>query len=120
VFPTIKQMADRNFYLRFIGLVNAFQKNAGIDAIDPTALRLLEVITQSHAAGNPLKVTDAMALGEIASPATMHRKIEALKTQGYIATEFQGDNRRAQYLVPSAQGLGYLDTLGQALLQAAK
>jgi DNA-binding MarR family transcriptional regulator len=113
-------MADRNFYLRFIGLVNAFQKDAGIDALDPTALRLLEVITQSHAAGNPLKVTEAMALNEIASPATMHRKIEALKTQGYVATEFQGDNRRAQYLVPSTQGLGYLDALGQALLQAAK
>jgi DNA-binding MarR family transcriptional regulator len=113
-------MADRNFYLRFIGLVNAFQKDAGIGAIDPTALRLLEVITQFHAVGNPLKVTEAMALSEIASPATMHRKIEALKSQGYVETEFHGDNRRAQYLMPSKQGLSYLDALGNAMLQAVK
>jgi DNA-binding MarR family transcriptional regulator len=61
-----------------------------------------------------------MALSDIASPATMHRKIESLKTQGYVITKFQRENRRAQYLVPSTQGLGYLDALGQALLQAAK
>lgn len=113
-------MSDRNFYLRFIGLVNAFQKDAGIDALDPTGLRLLEVITQSHSAGKPLKVTDAMSLGEIASPATIHRKIEALKSQGYVVSEYLGDNRRAQYLVPSKMGLNYLDVLGQALLQAAQ
>lgn len=112
-------MLGRNFYLRFANLVDAVNKDAGID-LDNVAMKLLQEITQAHAAGTPLKVTDAMALSEIASPATMHRKIEALKTQGYIASEFQGDNRRAQFLVPSEQGLGYLDALGQALLQAAK
>ena len=45
---------------------------------------------------------------------------EALKSQGYVETEFHGDNRRAQYLMPSKQGLSYLDALGNAMLQAVK
>ena len=113
-------MESKQIYLRFLNLIHALDGGANAPAMDLDAKKLLEVIAVRHAQEKPLTVTDAMALGEIASPATMHRKIEALKSQGYVSTEFQGANRRAQYLVPSKQGLNYLDALGQALLQAAK
>ena len=112
-------MSSRQFYLRFTALVNAMNKDAGID-LDALALRLLEAITAAHASGNPLKVTDALVLTEIASSATLHKKLEVLKAQGYIKVEHPEDNRRTKYLTPTPQALNHFDALGRALLKAAQ
>lgn len=111
-------MSSRQFYLRFANLVNAVNKDAGID-LDGVAMRLLEAITQAHAAGTPLKVTDALELG-VASSATLHKKIDALKAQGFVQIEHPEDTKRTKFLAPTEQALDHLDALGKALLKAAK
>ena len=111
-------MSSRQFYLRFASLVNAVNKDAGVD-LDSIAMRLLEAIATAHSQGLPLKVTDAMELG-IASSATLHKKIEALKALGYLQIEHPEDNRRTKYLAPTQLALSHFDALGKALLKAAK
>jgi DNA-binding MarR family transcriptional regulator len=110
-------MSDRNFYLRFTHLVNAVNKDDGVD-FDNIAMRLLEAITEAHAAGAPLKVTDALELNG-ASAATLHKKIDALKAQGFVQIEHPEDTKRTKFLAPTDKALSHFDALGKALLKAA-
>jgi len=111
-------MSSRKFYLRFANLVNAVNKDAGMD-LDNIAMKLLEAITEAHAAGTPLKVTDALDL-DLASAATLHKKIDHLKAQGLVQIEHPEDTKRTKFLAPTEQALDHLDALGKALLKAAK
>jgi DNA-binding MarR family transcriptional regulator len=111
-------MSSRKFYLRFASLVNAVNKDAGVD-LDSIAMRLLEAITEAHAAGAPLKVTSALEL-DLASAATLHKKIDSLKSQGFVQIEHPEDTKRTKFLVPTDQALDHLDALGKALLKAAR
>jgi DNA-binding transcriptional ArsR family regulator len=59
-----------------------------------------------------------MALGSIASPATIHRKLDCLRDMGLVDAMFEGNNRRTKYLVPTTQAQCYFDTVRAFLLQA--
>lgn len=112
--------SNAQIYLRFLNLTQAVA-GAGSDAdVDLLALRLLETIALAHAKGKPLTVTNAMELSAIASPATLHRKMDALREAGLIAQVFEGTNRRTKYLSPTKAATQYFDRMGKALEQAAK
>ncbi len=81
-------MESKQIYLRFLNLIHALDGGANTPAMDLDAKKLLEVIAVRHAAEKPLTVTDAMALNSIASPATIHRKLDQLRELGMIDTVF--------------------------------
>jgi DNA-binding MarR family transcriptional regulator len=58
-----------------------------------------------------------MALDSIASPATIHRKLDQLRELGMIDTVFEGKNRRTKYLVPTKAAHDYFDQVGQVMKQ---
>jgi DNA-binding MarR family transcriptional regulator len=59
-----------------------------------------------------------MALDHIASPATIHRKLDQLREIGMIDTVFEGKNRRTKYLVPTKVAADYFANMGKAVQQA--
>ena len=111
-------MESKQIYLRFLNLIHALDGGANAPAMDLDAKKLLEVIAVRHAAEKPLTVTDAMALNSIASPATIHRKLDQLRELGMIYTVFEGKNRRTKYLVPTQAAHEYFDQVGQVMQQA--
>jgi len=111
----------KNLYLRFLALKHAVESPASDSCIiDETANRLLEVIALSAANEKPLTVTDAMAMSSIASPATIHRKLDSLRTAGLIEQTFEGKNRRTKYLVPTKTADEYFAKLGSVMGSAAE
>ncbi len=111
-------MAQPNTYLRFLNLLRGVEASLLPPSLDSTAKYLLERIACQHALGEPLTVTQAMALQDVASPATIHRKIDDLRTAGLVDTEFQGDNRRTKYLAPTSKARKYFDK-ASALIPSA-
>lgn len=111
-------MNSKQIYLRFLNLIHALDGSASTPAMDLDAKKLLEVIAVRHAAEKPLTVTDAMALNTIASPATVHRKLDQLRELGMIDTVFEGKNRRTKYLVPTQMAHDYFNQVGEAMQQA--
>jgi len=106
-------------YIRFLSLVHVLDStSAHVSNIDQTAKQLLNVIALRHAQDKPLNVTDAMALSAIASPATIHRKLDDLRESGLIDQVFEGKDRRTKYLVPTANAEEYFAKLG-GLMQKA-
>lgn len=79
----------RETYLRFLSLAQTLDA-ASVSTVDETARHLLQLIALRHAQGNALTVTEAMAMSTVASPATIHRKLDALREAGLIAQMFEG------------------------------
>lgn len=106
-------------YLRFLSLVNALDAGSLANAnVDETAKQLLNVISLRHAQGKSLTVTDAMALSSIASPATIHRKLDDLREVGLIEQKFEGKNRRTKYLSPTSLANSHFEMLGEMMKQS--
>ena len=104
-------------YIRFIEVLKGLSSKDG-STIDPEAKLLLDEIAIQHFKNTPLTVSDLMALKHIASPATIHRKLDMLRELGLINQIFQGDNRRTKYLVTTSVADDYFDTLGRVLIEA--
>ena len=82
-------------YLRFLRIAREVDiQKTPVKNIDSTALLLLNEIAVQHLDGKNITVTQAMLLSNIASPATIHRKIDELRAAGLIEQVFQGKNRR--------------------------
>jgi hypothetical protein len=68
-----------DLYLRFLRIVQTLDgRRNSLQDIDVTALQLLNEIAVRHFDGKTLTVSQAIALNKIASPATLHRKLDEL------------------------------------------
>ena len=113
-------MDSKQIYMRFLNLLHSLEGGAQAPAMDLEAKKLLEVIAVRHAQQKPLTVTEAMALAYIASPATIHRKLDPLRELGMVDSVFEGSNRRTKYLIPTQVAHDYFDQVGQAMQEAIK
>ena len=111
-------MTTQQIYMRFLNFVHALEGSANAPQIDLDAKKLLDVIGLRFNQKKPLTVTEAMALEQIASPATIHRKLDLLRELGMIDTVFEGKNRRTKYLVPTKAASDYFANMGKAVQQA--
>ena len=112
-------MPRNNSYLQFLNLLRPVESSFLPSTLDQTAKSLLNRIACQHALGQPLTVSKAMALQDIASPATIHRKIDDLRSAGLVDVMYQGENRRTKYLVPTAKANRFFDQAGGVLLNLA-
>lgn len=87
---------------------------------ESTARELLDLICLNAGLGKPLTVTKAMLSGSLASPATLHRKLDILLADGFVTHEYQGKNRRTKYLVPTKKSEDYLAAMTQAMTRGLK
>jgi DNA-binding MarR family transcriptional regulator len=99
-------------------LLQALEVEQKSPSIDLDAKKLLEVIAVRHEQKRPLTVTEAMGLLTIASPATIHRKLDQLREMGLIDTVFEGKNRRTKFLTPTVKAHEYFENVGRAMEQA--
>lgn len=111
-------MKNQHIYLRFLTLLHAIEGQGELPTLDLDAKKLLEVIAVQHSQGQPLTVSDAMALSHVASPATIHRKLDLLREIGMIETQFEGSNRRTKFLRPTPQAEKYFSTVGEVMQKA--
>jgi predicted transcriptional regulator len=85
--------------------------------VDLTAQRLLEIISVC-ARHEALTVTEAMELHEVASAATLHRKLDDLRKAGLIFHQYEGENRRTKFLYPTQKALNHFSNLSAAMMVA--
>jgi DNA-binding MarR family transcriptional regulator len=106
-------------YLRFLRITRALEANKkDMKDVDSTANLLLNEIAIQHLDEKPLTVSQAMKLDAIASPATLHRKIDELREAGLIDLTFEGKNRRTKYLIPTKAAHSYFEKMSDSMLKA--
>ena len=117
---TFEKYYMSQLYLRFLNFARAVDiQKTPVKNIDSTALLLLnEIAVQHHDDGKNITVTEAMLLSNIASPATVHRKLDELREAGLIEQVFEGKNRRTKYLVPTKEADSYFAKMSKAITNA--
>jgi len=106
-------------YMRFLRIARAVEiESTTVTNIDSTALLLLNEIAVQHHDGKNITVTESMLLSNIASPATIHRKLTELLEAGLIEQVFEGKNRRTKYLVPTKEADSYFAKMSKAITNA--
>lgn len=110
-----------NVYLQFLSLVEALDHSrCNHPKLDEASKKLLEVIAVKHQQGKTMTVTDALILRQIASPATIHRKLFVLMEAGWIDLVFRGKNRRTKYILPTIAANEYFEQLDLLMGQASQ
>lgn len=107
----------KEVYFRYLELLH---ENAPLDStteLDRDTQELLNIISLQHHKNRSLTVTDAMRMTTIASPASVHRKLNKLRDEGYIDGFYKGKNRRTQYLRPLTKAEILFDERGKILLK---
>ena len=102
-------------YLRFLNTVHSMNcqlNNAGVGQV---AICLLENIAIAEFRGSHLTVSKAMNMSAIASPATIHRKLNLLLSHGFIKHVYKNSNRRTKYLALTEIANEYLEMKGNAM-----
>jgi len=111
----------KQIYLRYLVLAEALRKtNIELSGVDDIGKKLLEVIAIKSAQGHPLVVTQTMELSEIASPATIHRRISQLLQAGLIEVVKKDENHKIKFLVPTKSSIDYFEKLGKLMTSASK
>lgn len=92
------------------------------DAVELSAEErlLLEHIALRQSQNHPMMVTECMRLQRLASPATVYRKLEALRDKDWIQVVQQPDNRKSKYLILSKRAEQYFRLHHMALERALK
>lgn len=104
-----------DIYLQFLAHLDTLTIKEKIRNIDPVSIRLLEEITVKHYENSSMTVGQSMALKQIASPATIHRKIEKLKSLGYIELECMNNDNRTKYVIPTSITHAYYEKLSNVM-----
>ena len=105
-------------YIRFLRIARGVNIQTPVKNIDSTALLLLNEIAVQHYDGKNITVTQAMLLTNIASPATVHRKLNELIEVSLIEQVFEGKNRRTKYLIPTKEAESYFAKMSKAITNA--
>lgn len=88
--------------------------------LDAASWDMLQALALAEYAGQRLCVTELMRLREHGSPATIHRRLVALRKSGFVEIQGLESDSRVKYLALSARAQSLFEQLNQrvATLQA--
>jgi len=107
-----------NPYLRFLQLAKAIQNLPDAPLLDANENALLEAIALRWYEQKPMTVRETIALSELGSPATLHKRITRLRDRDLVKTFSQADDKRAKYLVPTEKSLAMFNDYGKKMSSA--
>ena len=100
-----------NQYLRFLHQMHRTTTMGRLVDLEPVCNRLLDEIAIEDHCSSPLTVTALMGLSHIASPATLHRKLDGLRDAGYVESFSLPNDKRTKYLKPCAKAMKHFSAL---------
>lgn len=83
--------------------------------LDANETALLEAIAIKEYAGESLKITDAMAITALGSPATLHRRLSRLRKLGAVTVVTDPVDTRIKTLILTDVVRSYFARMGQAM-----
>ena len=106
-------------YMRFLNLVQAVKEKSAFPDIDPVEERVLNILAARWHTGIKVTVLETIAmLGEF-SATTLHRRLKSLRKKGMIGVDYDDEDARIKYVVPTKITRDYFSQLGDALAKAS-
>lgn len=101
-------------YFRFLNLSQALSEGGSIQ-LSSNHRALLEAVALAWHEGSPMTVRQAISLERLGSPATLHKRLAFLRTEGYLEDIAVTGDKRTKLLGPSHKALDYFAKLGRTM-----
>lgn len=105
-------------FFRFLKLAQSIESIPTGAGLTPNEAQLLHEVALSHFEGQTLYVKQALALKELGSPATLHKRILRLRETGFLSVEHKDTDHRTKYLIVTPLAIQYFESLGLAMQKA--
>jgi hypothetical protein len=115
----VKNKDLQEVYFRFLNLFRAVEAMPGFPVLDNVEKELLDELSISWKAGQHMLVSDAIALAQIGSPATLHARLKNLRREGMIEY-MTDDDARKKYIQPTDKALKYFSQISDCMRQASQ
>lgn len=115
---TLSSNSASAVYMRFLRLVKALEGSGEAPQLDANESALLNALAERWHAGQPMTIMQAMALSDLGSPATLHRRIMRLRQLGMIDAVEDKSDTRIRHLVLTASAVDYFEKLSKTLRSA--
>jgi DNA-binding MarR family transcriptional regulator len=109
---------SHTFFFRFLTLAQSIESIPTGAGLTPNETQLLYEIALSHFEGQAIYVKQALALKELGSPATLHKRIQRLRETGFLSVEQKAADYRTKYLVVTPLAIQLFESLGLAMQKA--
>ncbi|WP_181360717.1 hypothetical protein [Variovorax sp. WS11] len=113
----LKTAGSAATYLQFVRLARALRDIPLMDAMEE---RILNGLAAKWAAGESVRVLEAMDLDVASSPTTVHRRLRSLREKGLVTFADDHGDSRIKYIVPTAQARAYFAKLRQVIDKVAR
>lgn len=115
---TLSSNSASAVYMRFLRLVKALEGSGEAPPLDANESALLNALAERWHAGHPMTIMQAMALSDLGSPATLHRRIMRLRQLGMIDAVEDKSDTRIRHLVLTPSAVEYFEKLSKTLRSA--
>ena len=106
-------------YLQFLRLLKALDIPLTRE-LDAPSLKLLEIVSiEAFLNQKHFSVNELLAMKDIGSQASIHKKLHALVDAGYVMLEIQED-ARVKKIVPTKMAKKHFDQVNKLLISVAK
>jgi len=105
-------------YLRFLQLAKVVQALPDGQDMDANEEALLQAVVLRWHENQAMTVREAIGLGNLGSPATLHKRISRLREKDMLSAQNLEGDRRTKFLIPTQRTLDYFQNLGQSMQQA--
>ena len=109
-------MCSKNVYINYLIQSKSNPMDAMLSHASPACLPLLSAIAVADFQDQPLTISQIMAMTHLASPGTIHRRVESLRQKGLIELIYKDGNRRTKYIVPTEAANAYFEKMGDLLI----
>ncbi len=108
-------MDSAQFYLRLKHLIHSIDQDVDLADLDLVSMRILEIASLRYLDQKPMTVSEVMALDSLASPATLHRKLDGLRDADLLLPFNMSADKRTKFLRPSPKALSHFTKISNVL-----
>jgi hypothetical protein len=111
--------ARRDAYMLFLRGAAVIQNGSALEHLDPLEERILRFVAAEVHAGQRLSVRQLMDRREFGSPATIHTRLKAMRSKGWL-TLVETDDARRKSVEPTKAARRHFDRLGRCMARVVR
>lgn len=101
-------------YFRFLNISKSLTESDAFP-LNANHRALLETVALAWHEGSPMTVRQAISLEQLGSPATLHKRLAILRSEGYLQDIAVDGDKRTKLLGPTPKALAYFGKLGSTM-----
>jgi len=112
--------ANHRMFFRFLKLTQEVNRKLLDSELTPRENHLLQEVVLCYFENRALTVRQALALDELGSPATLHKRIKRLRHAGLLSFKQEDTDHRTKYLIATPLATLHFERIGEAMHKALR